>query len=53
MKLAFGGNQAFFESSWAINEMSEEKKIWSIPFTSETRVIYYRKDILRKVGIEA
>jgi multiple sugar transport system substrate-binding protein len=50
---AFGGNQAFFESSWAINEMAEEKKIWSIPFTSETRVIYYRKDILRKVGIEA
>ncbi len=50
---AFGGRGAFFESGWAINEMAEEKKIWSIPFTSETRVIYYRKDILRKVGIEA
>lgn len=40
----------FFEGSWNTNVL--ETKVWGIPWYVDTRVLFYRKDLLAKVGFE-
>jgi len=40
--------EKFFEGSWNTNVM--EEKVWGIPWYVDTRILFYRKDLLSKVG---
>lgn len=49
--LSFGGPQAFFPSAWA-SGVSEDGQVWSIPWLVDSRLLYYRQDLLEKAGID-
>lgn len=44
----------YFEASWAgcVSQETEGKAIWAIPLGGDTRVIFYRRDLLQKAGID-
>jgi multiple sugar transport system substrate-binding protein len=48
---AIGGAQAFFPSSWS-SGVGSDGKVWAIPWLIDSRLLYYRRDILEKAGID-
>ena len=48
------GPAEFFESVWVrgFSDDPDEKAIYSIPWTGDARVVYYRRDLLYKAGID-
>ena len=48
---SFGGSQAFFPSAWK-SGVGEDGQVWSIPWLIDSRLLYYRKDMLEKAGID-
>ena len=48
--LAFGGKSAFFPGSWDSAAMGDQ--LSSIPWTADTRFIFYRKDMLAEAGLD-
>jgi len=49
---ALGGEKAFFEPIWKSCLSSSDARVWAIPFTIFNYVIFYRRDILAKTGID-
>jgi len=49
---AMGGPAAFLEPSWKSGWVIGEAKAWAVPWLADTRVIYYRRDLLAKAGID-
>jgi multiple sugar transport system substrate-binding protein len=47
----FGGAQAFFPSAWN-SGVGSDGQVWSIPWLIDSRLMYYRRDILEKAGID-
>lgn len=54
--LGFGGQKHFLETCWRggmlADESSESEMAWSIPWTADTRAVFYRRDLLRAAGID-
>ena len=49
---ALGGPGNFIPSLWDSGKLAGEKRVWAIPWLGYTRVIYYRRDLLEKAGID-
>ncbi|MBC7249466.1 MAG: extracellular solute-binding protein [Anaerolineae bacterium] len=47
-----GGPDAFLPSSWKSGFTLGGRQMWAIPWMSDTRVIYYRRDLLQQAGID-
>jgi multiple sugar transport system substrate-binding protein len=50
--VAIGGPGNFISSLWDSGKMAGEKRVWAIPWLGYTRIIYYRRDLLNKAGID-
>jgi multiple sugar transport system substrate-binding protein len=46
------GNEIFNPASWNSITLRGSDEVWSLPFTTDVRVIYYWRDMLEKAGIE-
>lgn len=46
-----GGPGHFIPSLWDSGKLSGEKRVWAFPWLGYTRLIYYRRDLLKKAGI--
>lgn len=49
---AFGGQGAFLPAAWQSGVLRGEPEVWAIPWLADTRVIYYRRDLLEDAGID-
>jgi multiple sugar transport system substrate-binding protein len=49
---ALGGRDAFLATSWPVTTGEERQRLVSIPWTLDTRLICYRRDLLAQAGIE-
>ena len=49
---AIGDRQAFIPASWSSCIDPKTGQVWAIPWTLDTRLIFYRKSILKKIGID-
>jgi len=49
---AMGGKENFLQESWQSCLDLEEEKVLAIPWTVNTYLVYYRRDLLAKAGIE-
>jgi multiple sugar transport system substrate-binding protein len=47
-----GGDAAYPEGVWATTQVAGQEGTWSVPWFTEARAIYYRKDVLEKAGVE-
>jgi multiple sugar transport system substrate-binding protein len=46
-----GGEAAYPEGVWTTTQMAGQDGIWAVPWFTEARAIYYRKDVLKKAGV--
>ena len=49
---SLGGLSVFLPSSWKSGSMLGGQQTWAVPWLADTRVIYFRRDLLRQVGID-
>ena len=49
---AIGRPSAFLDSAWRSGWLIGDKQRWAIPWLADTRVIYYRRDLLAKAQID-
>lgn len=49
---AYGGTSAFLPSVWQAGLVAGPSSIWAIPWLAYTRLIYFRRDLLEKNGID-
>ena len=47
-----GGADAYAEGIWKTTQVEGQDGTWAIPWFTEARSIYYRKDVLEKAGID-
>ncbi|HLF26008.1 MAG TPA: extracellular solute-binding protein [Anaerolineae bacterium] len=47
-----GGAAAFFPSIWQSCSLGGGPEVWAMPWWTDTRVIYYRRDLLERAGID-
>jgi ABC-type glycerol-3-phosphate transport system substrate-binding protein len=47
----FGGSQAFLPQAWQSGTLIEQPDVWSIPWTTYTFVLCYRRDLLDRAGV--
>ena len=47
-----GGAGAYPDGVWQTTQVSGQDGVWSAPWFTEARSIYYRKDILEKAGVD-
>ena len=47
-----GGAAAFLLPSWRSGAMLGQTQVWAVPWLTDTRVIYYRRDLLQNSGID-
>ncbi len=47
-----GGDAAYPEGVWTTTQMAGQDGIWAVPWFTEARAIYYRKDALEKAGVD-
>lgn len=47
-----GGPQAFLASLWQTVSVIGKPQIWAIPWLADTRILYYRQDLLSEAGID-
>jgi len=50
---SMGGAQSFLPSTWETVKLANRPQVWAVPWSIYTFVLYYRKDILDKAGLEA
>jgi multiple sugar transport system substrate-binding protein len=48
---AFGGPEAFVRSSWNSNFQPGDDRLWAAPLSADTRILYYRRDLLAEAGV--
>ena len=47
-----GGKGAYAEGIWNTTQVSGQEGTWAVPWFTEARSIYYRKDVLEKAGVD-
>ncbi len=47
-----GGEGAYPDGVWQTTQVVDQDGTWSVPWFTEARSIYYRKDILEKAGVD-
>ena len=47
-----GGAASFITPAWQSSKLTEDQRVWSIPWVGWMYVLFYRKDLLRSVGID-
>jgi multiple sugar transport system substrate-binding protein len=50
--VALGGAAAFVSAAWQSGMLLDNPQLWSIPWLSDTRLIFYRRDLLHAAGID-
>ena len=48
---SFGGDDQFLKPAWQSGRVGLDSQVWSIPWLADTRLVYYRRDLLAKAGI--
>jgi multiple sugar transport system substrate-binding protein len=46
-----GGRSAYAPGVWATTQLAGRPGVWSVPWFTEARTIYYRKDVYRRAGV--
>jgi multiple sugar transport system substrate-binding protein len=46
-----GGEAAYPDGVWTTTQVAGQDGIWAVPWFTEARAIYYRKDVLKKAGV--
>lgn len=46
-----GGSKAYAPGVWATTQLSGRAGVWSVPWFTEARTIYYRKDVYKRAGV--
>lgn len=49
---SLGGAVAFVPGLWQSGSLAGDNQVWAIPWTGSTRVIFYRRDILNRAGVD-
>jgi multiple sugar transport system substrate-binding protein len=47
-----GGDAAYPEGVWQTTQVVDQDGTWAVPWFTEARTIYYRKDVLKKAGVD-
>jgi multiple sugar transport system substrate-binding protein len=47
-----GGDGAYPEGVWQTTQVQGQDGTWAVPWFTEARTIYYRKDVLEKAGVD-
>jgi multiple sugar transport system substrate-binding protein len=47
-----GGADAYPDGVWQTTQVQGQDGTWSVPWFTEARTIYYRKDVLKKAGVD-
>jgi multiple sugar transport system substrate-binding protein len=47
-----GGSGAYADGVWQTTQVVGKDGVWAIPWFTEARSIYYRKDVLKKAGVD-
>jgi multiple sugar transport system substrate-binding protein len=47
-----GGSAAYPEGVWQTTQVQGQEGTWAVPWFTEARTIYYRKDVLEKAGVD-
>jgi multiple sugar transport system substrate-binding protein len=47
-----GGQMAFLQPAWQSGKTTDSLAIWSMPWTTYTFIIAYRRDLLEKAGVD-
>ncbi len=47
-----GGKSAYADGIWNTTQVEGQEGTWAIPWFTEARSIYYRKDVLEKAGVD-
>jgi ABC-type glycerol-3-phosphate transport system substrate-binding protein len=50
---ALGGEPRFLPAAWQSVKLVDRPSVWAIPWSIYTFVLYYRRDLLEKAGIDA
>jgi multiple sugar transport system substrate-binding protein len=50
--ISLGGSDAFFPSTWESTLLTSTGQTWGIPFNAYTYLVFYRRDLLAKAGVE-
>ena len=46
-----GGKKAYAPGVWATTQLAGRSGVWSVPWFTEARTIYYRKDVYKRAGV--
>lgn len=49
---SLGGAEAFVPAAWRSCQTAGGTEIWAMPWVADTRLIYYRRDLLEQVGLD-
>jgi multiple sugar transport system substrate-binding protein len=49
---ALGGEAAFLPSRWRAGQRPGEAETWAVPFVVDPRILYYRRDLLARAGVD-
>ena len=47
-----GGKEAYAEGIWNTTQVTGQDGTWAVPWFTEARSLYYRKDVLEKAGVD-
>jgi multiple sugar transport system substrate-binding protein len=47
-----GGDAAYPDGVWQTTQVVDQDGTWAVPWFTEARTIYYRKDVLEKAGVD-
>jgi multiple sugar transport system substrate-binding protein len=48
---SIGGEDQFLKPAWQSGKIGLDSQVWAIPWLADTRLVYYRRDLLAKAGI--
>jgi multiple sugar transport system substrate-binding protein len=49
---AVGGEDVFYPACWSSRGVAEDPQIWSMPWEANAYVLFYRRDVLEKAGVD-
>ena len=49
---SIGGSGPYLKGAWQSCVISSEGSVWAIPWLADTRLLYYRRDVLQIAGID-
>jgi len=49
---SMGGEQSFIPSAWRTAKFAARPEVWAIPWTIYTFVLFYRRDLLKRAGVD-